>query len=159
MNDYIFSILKTVKDPEIPVLTVLDMGVVRGVNEVNGGIEIVITPTYTGCPAMDVIEADIKTALTNHQIENVVVKTVLSPPWTTDWITEEGRQKLEEYGIAPPVKNTADKRALFAESPKPRCPYCKSLEATMVSAFGSTACKSQYKCNTCQEPFDYFKCI
>lgn len=159
MNTKIYNILETVKDPEIPVLSVLDMGIVRDVRQSENAVEIDITPTYTGCPAMDAIEADIKTALTENGIENFKINTVLSPPWTTDWISPEGLKKLEDYGIAPPVKGTADKRTLFAEAPKPRCPYCKSTDTKMVAAFGSTACKAQYVCNNCHEPFDYFKCI
>jgi len=159
MKDTILNILESVKDPEIPVLSVLDMGIIRDVRQENLVVEIDITPTYTGCPAMDVIEADIKKALHDEGIENVKINTVLSPPWTTDWISKDGLERLEKYGIAPPVRGTADKRTLFAEAPKPRCPYCKSPNTIMVSAFGSTACKSQYKCDDCKEPFDYFKCI
>jgi ring-1,2-phenylacetyl-CoA epoxidase subunit PaaD len=159
MSTEILNILENVKDPEIPVLSVVDMGIIRGIWEREGKLQIDITPTYTGCPAMDVIERDIITALKNHGFVNVTVKTVLSPPWTTDWINADAMKRLEEYGIAPPVAGTADKRALFQEAPKPRCPYCKSESTIMVSAFGSTACKAQYKCNSCQEPFDYFKCI
>lgn len=159
LDPYIVSILEHVKDPEIPVLSVIDMGIIRDIRAADDNVEIDITPTYTGCPAMDVIEREIKQALAEKGYENVEVNTVLSPPWTTDWITQDGMTRLEEYGIAPPVKGTADKRTLFQEAPKPRCPYCKSDDTIMVSAFGSTACKAQYKCNSCQEPFDYFKCI
>ncbi len=159
LDPYIISILEHVKDPEIPVLSVVDMGIIRDVREADNKLEVDITPTYTGCPAMDEIERDIKQALTEKGYKNVKINTVLSPPWTTDWITQDGMTRLEEYGIAPPVKGTADKRTLFQEAPKPRCPYCKSDDTVMVSAFGSTACKAQYKCNSCQEPFDYFKCI
>jgi ring-1,2-phenylacetyl-CoA epoxidase subunit PaaD len=155
----IYTILNEVKDPEIPVLTVNDMGIIRKVFWNNDVLEVTITPTYTGCPAMDLIETQIKEELAKHNLNNHKVLMTLSPPWSTDWITEEGLRKLEEFGIAPPVKGTADKRALFAEPPKPKCPYCKSEETEMVSAFGSTACKSQYKCKDCLEPFDYFKCI
>ncbi len=159
LDPYIISILEHVKDPEIPVLSVVDMGIIRDVREADNKLEVDITPTYTGCPAMDEIERDIKQALTEKGYRHVKINTVLSPPWTTDWITQDGMTRLEEYGIAPPVKGTADKRTLFQEAPKPRCPYCKSDDTVMVSAFGSTACKAQYKCNSCQEPFDYFKCI
>lgn len=159
MSTEILNILENVKDPEIPVLSVVDMGIIRGIWESEGKLQIDITPTYTGCPAMDVIERDIVAELNKHGFANVSVKTVLSPPWTTDWINADAMKRLEEYGIAPPVAGTADKRALFQEAPKPRCPYCKSESTIMVSAFGSTACKAQYKCNSCQEPFDYFKCI
>ena len=158
MSDRIYKILAEVKDPEIPVLSVVDMGIIRGVRE-NDVLEVDITPTYTGCPAMDRIEADILERLNEEGFSAVKINTVLSPPWTTDWISEDGLRRLEEYGIAPPVKGTADKRALFQEAPKPRCPYCKSENTSMISAFGSTACKAQYKCDDCREPFDYFKCI
>jgi ring-1,2-phenylacetyl-CoA epoxidase subunit PaaD len=158
MNEKILQILEEVKDPEIPALSVVDMGIIRDIRE-NDHLEVDITPTYTGCPAMDRIESDIVVKLKEEGYQNVIINTVLSPPWTTDWISEDGLRRLEEFGIAPPVKGTADKRTLFAEAPKPRCPYCKSPETQMVSAFGSTACKAQYKCNDCKEPFDYFKCI
>lgn len=159
MKDKILRILEDVKDPEIPVLSILDMGIIRAIREAEKGFEIDITPTYTGCPAMDVIEADIKKALAEKGFKNIKINTVLSPAWSTDWISTDGLKRLEEYGIAPPVKGTADKRALFAEAPKPRCPQCKSPNTRMVSAFGSTACKAQYTCDDCREPFDYFKCI
>ena len=158
MSDHIYRILEDVKDPEIPVLSVVDMGIIRGVRE-NDVLEVDITPTYTGCPAMDRIEADIVERLKQEGFKTVKINTVLSPPWSTDWISEDGLKRLEDYGIAPPVKGTADKRALFQEAPKPRCPNCKSENTSMISAFGSTACKAQYKCDDCQEPFDYFKCI
>lgn len=155
----IYHILNEVKDPEIPVLTVNDMGIIRDVEFKDNGVLVTITSTYTGCPAMDLIELQIVEALEKEGMTNVKVSLVLDPPWSTDWISEEGLKKLEEFGIAPPVKGTADKRTLFQEAPKPKCPYCKSENTEMVSMFGSTACKSQYKCNTCLEPFDYFKCI
>ena len=157
-KDEILQILDTVKDPEIPVLSVNDMGIVRDVAISEDETLVTITSTYTGCPAMDLIESQIKEALLEAGISNPRVHLTLDPPWTTDWISEDGLRRLEEFGIAPPVKGTADKRALFQEAPKPRCPYCKSEDTVMVSAFGSTACKSQYKCNNCLEPFDYFKC-
>jgi ring-1,2-phenylacetyl-CoA epoxidase subunit PaaD len=159
MNQAILTILEEVKDPEIPALSVVDMGIIRDIREAANSLEVDITPTYTGCPAMDRIESDIVTKLKEQGYPEVKINTVLSPPWTTDWISEDGLRRLEEFGIAPPVKGTADKRTLFAEAPKPRCPYCKSENTVMVSAFGSTACKSQYKCDDCKEPFDYFKCI
>jgi ring-1,2-phenylacetyl-CoA epoxidase subunit PaaD len=159
MNTDIVNILENVKDPEIPVLSVVDMGIIRDIREADNRLEVDITPTYTGCPAMDRIEKDIVEELKNNGFAEVKINTVLSPQWTTDWISEDGLRRLEEFGIAPPVAGTADKRTLFAEAPKPRCPYCKSPETLMVSAFGSTACKAQYKCNYCKEPFDYFKCI
>lgn len=158
MSDTILQLLEEVKDPEIPVLSVVDMGIIRGIRE-GSTLEIDITPTYTGCPAMDRIESDIVEKLHEKGFVEVKINTVLSPPWTTDWISKDGLRRLEEFGIAPPVAGTADKRALFQEAPKPRCPHCKSEHTSMISAFGSTACKAQYKCDDCKEPFDYFKCI
>jgi len=155
----IYEILEAVKDPEIPVLSVIDMGIVRDVDLSESETKITITSTYTGCPAMDLIETQIIEELEKNGLENVKVHLTLDPPWTTDWINEAALKRLEEFGIAPPVKGTADKRALFQEAPKPRCPKCKSTDTIMVSVFGSTACKSQYKCSNCLEPFDYFKCI
>lgn len=155
----IWNILKTVSDPEIPVLTVTDMGVVREVEEVEGKLIVSITPTYSGCPAMNEIESNIRWALEEAGYDEVEVKTILSPPWTTDWMTDEGKQKLQEYGIAPPEGSSADKSVLFGEAKKVTCPHCKSRETTMISQFGSTACKALYKCEDCKEPFDYFKCL
>lgn len=159
MIDTIKNILSEVKDPEIPVLTIEDMGIVREVSiGSDNKVTVVITPTYSGCPAMDTIEDDIKKALNEAGYE-VAVKTVLDPPWTTDWMSEDGRKKLEDYGIAPPVKGMKDKRTLFGKAPEVRCPHCKSMNTSLVSQFGSTPCKSLYKCGDCAEPFDYFKCI
>ena len=155
----IYTHLEKVKDPEIPVLSILDMGIVREVVAEEESVSVTITSTYTGCPAMDLIETEIVKTLEKEGYQKVNVTLTLDPPWSTDWISEEGLKKLEEFGIAPPVKGTADKRTLFQEPPQPRCPYCKSQNTEMVSLFGSTACKSQYKCNDCLEPFDYFKCI
>lgn len=155
----VWNILKTVSDPEIPVLTVTDMGVVREVEEVEGKLIVSITPTYSGCPAMNEIESNIRWALEEAGYDEVEVKTILSPPWTTDWMTDEGKQKLQEYGIAPPEGSSADKSVLFGEAKKVTCPHCKSRETTMISQFGSTACKALYKCEDCKEPFDYFKCL
>lgn len=155
----VWNILKTVSDPEIPVLTVTDMGVVRGVEDVEGKLIVSITPTYSGCPAMNEIESNIRWALEEAGYDEVEVKTILSPPWTTDWMTDEGKQKLQEYGIAPPEGSSADKSVLFGEAKKVTCPHCKSRETTMISQFGSTACKALYKCEDCKEPFDYFKCL
>ncbi len=155
----IFNILETVSDPEIPVLSITDMGIIRDVKFHDSLVEVVITPTYSGCPAMNVIEIEILATLKMNGIENVKVSTVLSPPWTTDWLTERGRQRLLEYGIAPPVGSSVDKRALFADDKIVPCPQCSSTNTKMISQFGSTACKAMYKCKDCLEPFDYFKCI
>ncbi|KAB2810210.1 1,2-phenylacetyl-CoA epoxidase subunit PaaD [Phaeocystidibacter luteus] len=151
--------LEDVIDPEIPVLTVMDMGVVRDVRITSDSIEVDITPTYTGCPAMDEISENIVKRLNSEGFSKVHVKEVLTPPWTTDWLTEKGKKKLEDYGIAPPTDESADKRALFNKQPVVRCPQCKSENTIRVSQFGSTACKALYQCNDCKEPFDYFKCL
>ncbi|MEL6635140.1 MAG: 1,2-phenylacetyl-CoA epoxidase subunit PaaD [Bacteroidota bacterium] len=155
----IWELLETVHDPEVPVLTVVDLGVVREVREIESGIEVVITPTYSGCPAMNVIEINIKMALATAGYPNVAVRTVLSPAWTTDWMSEAGKQKLKAYGIAPPRGAAVDKSLLFAEPKRVPCPRCDSFDTKMVSEFGSTACKAHYQCNSCLEPFDYFKCL
>ncbi|MBC9812300.1 phenylacetate-CoA oxygenase subunit PaaJ [Crocinitomicaceae bacterium CZZ-1] len=154
----IWQWLEEVSDPEIPVLTVVDLGVVRSVKTNGDQVKIVITPTYSGCPAMQVIEEDIKQVLKFKGIDQVEVELVLSPAWTTDWISEKGRIKLKEYGIAPPA-DEVDKSVLFADPPVIECPLCHSTDTRMISQFGSTACKAHYQCNSCLEPFDYFKCL
>jgi ring-1,2-phenylacetyl-CoA epoxidase subunit PaaD len=153
------QILSEVKDPEIPVLSILDMGIVRELRQSEGAIEVVITPTYSGCPAMDAIAFDIKAVLLRAGFEKVTVNSTLSPAWTTDWLSEEGKQKLLAYGIAPPEVATTSKRALFTAAEGVHCPHCKSSHTERVSEFGSTACKALYRCRDCREPFDYFKCI
>lgn len=158
-EDQIYNELSNVTDPEIPVLTVTDMGVVRKVEKFGDTVRVTITPTYSGCPAMQRIENDIKKHLEKLGFEKVEVVTVLSPAWTTDWLTDEGRRKLEEYGIAPPAEKTTDKSALTGGKKIVRCPQCKSENTKMISQFGSTACKAMYQCRECLEPFDYFKCI
>lgn len=152
------NILANVSDPEIPVLSIMDMGVVRSAQMVNGVAQIQITPTYSGCPAMDVIGDDIKKELAQHQIP-AIVNLVLAPAWTTDWITPKGRKALEDYGIAAPLDESADKMALLGNAKLVRCPQCKSTNTRLVSQFASTACKAMFQCNDCQEPFDYFKCL
>lgn len=154
----IWEWLEDVFDPEVPVLTVVDLGVVRKVEVSNQEIHIVITPTYSGCPAMRVIEEDIRRKLLEEGLVNLKIETVLSPAWTTDWISKKGRQKLKEYGIAPP-EDEVDKSLLFAEPLIVPCPNCGSRETKMISEFGSTACKAHYNCLACLEPFDYFKCL
>jgi ring-1,2-phenylacetyl-CoA epoxidase subunit PaaD len=150
--------IEEVCDPEIPVLTIADLGVLRSVEvTADGEIEVTITPTYSGCPAMDVIGFDIKTALAKTGIDNARVRQVLSPAWTTDWMSEAGKAKLRAYGIAPPA-GRASRRALFGEQ-SIACPHCGSHETEKVSEFGSTACKALWRCKICREPFDYFKCI
>lgn len=157
--DHINEILYQVTDPEIPVLSIMDMGVVRDVQlQEDNKVHILLTPTYSGCPAMDVMAVDIKVALAKEDYE-ATVELVLSPAWTTDWITERGRQKLEEYGIAAPLSESADKLALMGESRMVKCTNCGSTNTEMVSQFGSTACKALFRCKDCLEPFDYFKCL
>ena len=155
----LIKILSQVPDPEIPVLTILDLGIVRKVEGNKNEIKVVITPTYSGCPAMEMIENQIKEKLQEHGYKKVMIETVLTPAWTTDWITDEAKNKLEAYGIAPPVKGTPNKGVLMGKDPEVKCPRCKSLNTEMVSQFGSTACKALYRCLDCLEPFDYFKCI
>ncbi|PTM07886.1 MAG: phenylacetate-CoA oxygenase subunit PaaJ [Bacteroidetes bacterium] len=154
----LIPILDQVSDPEIPVLTILDMGVVRYAKIVDDMVQIKITPTYSGCPAMDVIAEDITTAFENEGYK-VKIDLVLTPAWTTDWISEEGRDALEEYGIAPPLEADADKEALLGNKKIVKCTNCGSQNTKLVSQFGSTACKALFKCEDCQEPFDYFKCL
>ena len=157
-KDEIWRWLEEVSDPEIPVLTVVDLGVVREVELRDQHCDIKITPTYSGCPAMKTIEDDIIAKLNEKGLESVKVDLVLSPAWTTDWISQNGRSKLLEYGIAPPA-DEVDKSVLFAEPTKVACPRCGCQNTRMISLFGSTACKAQYQCNECLEPFDYFKCL
>ncbi|MEM8890318.1 MAG: 1,2-phenylacetyl-CoA epoxidase subunit PaaD [Bacteroidota bacterium] len=154
----ILNFLYEVSDPEIPVLSIMDMGIVRNVEAEGKQVKVTITPTYSGCPAMDVIGDDIIRALKKQGYETKI-KLVLAPAWTTDWITDEGRQKLEAYGIAAPLENSADKKALLGEKKMVPCTNCGSKNTVMVSQFGSTACKALFKCEDCLEPFDYFKCL
>lgn len=158
-NTRIWLLLEGVPDPEIPVLSVIDLGVIRSVEEQDEDIIITITPTYSGCPAMNQFEADIKQKLNDHGYPNITINTTYNPAWTTDWITDEAKQKLEKFGIAPPQEKTTDKSFILGKPPVVRCPQCKSLNTKMVSQFGSTACKSLYQCSDCKEPFDYFKCL
>lgn len=158
-KEQILDWLQEVKDPEVPVLSVLDLGIVRDVIIGETGIEVVITPTYTGCPAMDTIALNIRMELASRGLSPVKVSQVISPAWTTDWMSEEGKRKLKEYGIAPPNPRQAvcdDK--LFAEAEGVACPHCDSHRTHRISEFGSTACKALYQCDDCLEPFDYFKC-
>ena len=157
-TEAIWQILEAVKDPEIPVLTVVDLGIIRDVHFEDGKLVVTITPTYSGCPAMKTIETEIQETLFDNGYNDLEIKTTLSPAWTTDWLSEDGKKKLRAYGIAPPVKGSEDKSALFPEDKKIGCPLCNSTNTKMVSQFGSTPCKSLYKCLDCLEPFDYFKC-
>ena len=156
-REQVLDWLSEVADPEIPVLSITDLGIVRDVT-VDDGVTVALTPTYSGCPATEVIEQSVVEALQRYGIEDVVIERVLSPAWTTDWISPEGRDKLRAYGIAPPEEG-ASKRALLSGTRKIACPRCDSLDTEVVSEFGSTACKASYKCRACLEPFEYFKCI
>jgi len=148
----------SVLDPEIPVVTVEELGILRGVDiNINGTVVAKLTPTYSGCPAVQVIEDAVKDALEADGFQ-AKIERVLSPPWTTDWISEDGLSKLKAYGIAPPEKTSRSKRALFSKIAV-GCPNCNSNETRLVSEFGSTACKAHYQCLACKEPFDYFKCL
>jgi ring-1,2-phenylacetyl-CoA epoxidase subunit PaaD len=157
-KEQIYNWLEEVSDPEIPVLSVIDLGVVRDAQLINGDWLITITPTYSGCPAMKTMEEDILSKLKEKGIDSAKVELVLAPAWSTDWLSENGRIKLREYGIAPP-EHEIDKSVLFAEPTVVPCPKCSSRNTRMVSQFGSTACKALYQCNDCQEPYDYFKCL
>lgn len=155
----IWSLLETIPDPEVPVLSVTDLGIIRDVRIQDGKAEIVITPTYTGCPAMDMIAANIHMVLAENGWPGAKITTVLSPVWTTDWMTEEGKKKLKAYGIAPPnPKQQVCRDELFAADEAVQCPHCNSWHTNRISEFGSTACKSLFRCLDCNEPFDYFKC-
>ena len=159
--DAVWAILETVNDPEIPVLSIVDLGIIRDVAIVkhengNQQIKVTITPTYSGCPAMDVISIQIKMALIANGFNQTLIQQALSPAWTTDWITENGKQQLKAYGIAPPVGKSFDND--YLEDLVIECPQCNSNNTVLVSAFGSTACKALFKCLDCKEPFDYFKC-
>lgn len=155
----IWSLLQEVTDPEVPVLSVVDLGIVRKVSVQDDEVEIVITPTYSGCPAITRIEWDIRIKLTEHGYKNVKIISQLSPAWTTGWMSEQGKQKLKAYGVAPPNPlQTVCNTDLFAMDEAVQCPRCNSYNTRLVSRFGSTACKAFYQCNDCQEPFDYFKC-
>lgn len=165
--DAIWNLLKDIPDPEVPVLSVTDLGIIRNVllhqNPSPAGgdesIEILITPTYSGCPAMDMIAMNIRLVLLENGFKNVKITTVLSPAWTTDWMSEEGKQKLKAYGIAPPnPRQQVCNNDLFAQHEAVQCPQCNSYHTHRISEFGSTACKALYQCDDCKEPFDYFKC-
>ncbi len=158
INRRLTSILGQVYDPEIPVLSILDMGVIRFADIIKGVVHIQMTPTYSGCPAMDVIGDDIKKALKKEGFV-AEIELTLSPAWTTDWITEKGRKALRDYGIAPPLEVAADKSVLLEDKRLVKCTNCNSMNTKLVSQFGSTACKAQFQCEDCKEPFDYFKCL
>lgn len=158
LEQQIWAWLADVPDPEIPVLSVVDLGIVRGLNLGANSVEVEVAPTYSGCPATEYIESNIIASLMDHGLQNVTVSRVLSPPWTTDWITPAGREKLRAYGIAPP-EGSASKTALLGNTKSVSCPRCGTSKTSLVSEFGSTACKASWKCEECLEPFEYFKCI
>ena len=158
-TDQVYAWLHEVPDPEIPVLSVVDLGVVRDVSWDGDACVVVITPTYSGCPAMREITQDIQQTLARHGIDEVRVETRLAPAWTTDWMSEKGREALKGYGIAAPAERAIDISGISrrAAAPAIACPRCGSLDTRMVSNFGSTSCKALYRCVACREPFDYFK--
>jgi len=168
-TDKIWSLLEEVNDPEVPVLSIVDLGIIRDIKEVRktgevdgadgAGIEVIITPTYSGCPAMDAIRMNIRMVLLQHGYGKATITTVLSPAWTTDWMSEKGKDKLKAYGIAPPLPSQqVCHPALFHQEEGIPCPRCNSYHTQLISQFGSTACKALYRCEDCKEPFDYFKC-
>lgn len=146
-REQILEWLAVVPDPEIPVLTIADLGILRDVSTENG-VTVSLAPTYSGCPATEVIESSVRRELASKGVESVAIKRVLSPPWSSDWITADGRRKMREYGIAPPEKRR-----------KVTCPQCDSANTEVISEFGSTACKAAWRCRECLEPFEYFKCL
>jgi len=156
----IWQLLETVVDPEVPVLSVVDLGLIRGVESPDEiTVRCIVTPTYTGCPATDVINMGIRMALMEAGYKNIEIQTILSPAWTTEWMTEAGRQKLKAYGIAPPnPQQIVCSIDAFQQDEAVQCPHCNSYHTTIISRFGSTACKALYRCEDCREPFDYFKC-
>lgn len=158
-QETLFSLLSEIPDPEIPVINIAELGILRDVKWDGTNCIVVITPTYTGCPAMKMIEDDIKIKLNNIGINNIKVELVYTPAWTTDWISDTAKEKLRAYGIAPPDHSSVDKKVLLGKARDLKCPHCGSIHTQMISQFGSTACKALYRCVDCKEPFDYFKCI
>jgi ring-1,2-phenylacetyl-CoA epoxidase subunit PaaD len=155
----VWRFLRDVPDPEIPAISVVDLGIVRDVTvDTAGDVRVTITPTYSGCPATRTIERDIVRALGERGIERVALDVKLAPPWTTDWLSAETREKLRAYGISPPDGDATSGDLLRFRESRVACPRCGARDVTLVSAFGSTPCKSHYRCNACKEPFDHFKC-
>ena len=154
------ELVGSVQDPEVPVLTISDLGILRDVRESDSGIEILITPTFTGCPAMNAIESDIRKVLDDASISGYHIKTVLAPAWTTDWMSEDGKKKLKDYGIAPPSMSTEEhlKALISGKKSAVHCPFCNSDNTRLTSPFGSTACKALHYCDNCHQPFEEFKC-
>ena len=159
-KEHILALLSEIPDPEIPVITIIELGVIRDIDITDDQtISLKITPTYSGCPAMKQIEDDVRKKLSENGFTTITINTIFSPPWTTDWITPEAKEKLRIYGIAPPEHSTEDKSWLTGNIKTLACPRCKSQNTKLISQFGSTACKALYQCQDCLEPFDYFKCI
>lgn len=152
----ILRLLSSIPDPEIPVVSIEEMGMLRDVVVEDDRVEIIITPTYTGCPAMGIIEADILATLHQHGVKNASVRNVIEPAWTTDLMTEKAKEKLKAFGIAPPLHSSCSHDTF--QHNEIECPRCNSKDTVLISRFGSTACKALYQCNDCKEPFDYFKC-
>jgi len=157
-KETIYQLLAEVPDPEIPVVNIIEMGMVRDVNLNSDGVEVFLCPTYSGCPAMDMIDTMVKEKLAENGFVNTVVTLVYKPAWTTDWMNAETKEKLRVFGIAPPVGKASSKKGMMNQE-LVACPQCKSTNTEIKSMFGSTACKSLYTCTDCLEPFDYFKCI
>ena len=158
-EQFVWELLNAVPDPEIPVLTIVDLGIVRHVrHEADGRLHIGLTPTYSGCPATEMIRTAVRSSLDAHGAQDVILDEVLSPPWTSAWLSAAGREKLRAFGIAPPEEEVTTPRRLL-QSVRPACPRCGSSATERVSEFGSTPCKAHYRCTSCREPFDYFKCL
>ncbi|MCB0430619.1 MAG: phenylacetate-CoA oxygenase subunit PaaJ [Flavobacteriales bacterium] len=157
--ELIWQVLSELPDPEIPVISIVELGMVRDVQVNENDVVVTITPTYSGCPATQMIRDDIESKLKEMGVQSPIIRTVISPAWTTDWITDEARKKLMDYGISPPPYATEDKGALLGKPKHVICPHCKSEHTHLKSQFGSTPCKALYVCDDCREPFDYFKCI
>jgi ring-1,2-phenylacetyl-CoA epoxidase subunit PaaD len=158
-REQLWELAATVVDPEIPVLTIEDLGILRDVSVTDAGVTVTITPTYSGCPAMDAIRDDLQSVFRREGIEDVDVRLVLSPAWTTDWMSDDGKRKLAEYGIAPPSGHSSVSRGPVRLTLATRCPRCGSADTVEISRFGSTSCKALYECRACLEPFDYFKVL
>ena len=154
----VMTILEQVPDPEIPVISIVELGIVREVTVDETGLHISLSPTYTGCPALDVIPIMVSDELAKHGIHNADIRNVISPPWTTDWISESGLEKLNAFGIAPPHRSGDPAMQVPLEDREVKCPQCGSTQTKLVSRFGSTPCKAAFQCEDCLEPFDYFKC-
>jgi ring-1,2-phenylacetyl-CoA epoxidase subunit PaaD len=155
----VWDVLRGVPDPEIPVLSIVDLGIVRYATVTpEHAINVGLSPTYSGCPATEVIRASVAQALRDAGFEHVEIADVLAPAWSSDWVTAEGRRKLREYGIAPPAESVSSPKQLVRPQLAIACPRCGSLQTTRISEFGSTPCKALYRCTSCLEPFDYFKC-